>query len=179
MQSNKQSNLSFYQNSTDIQNNSESVTNTKTISTKDLVNNSKVLKRSRRLEILRKYNFHLVKTNKISFNHFKKGVDSLKKLVENNWDKFVAVTPIITENTKVTPQIENETQTIDNQIQVAQTQINRLTKLNSFATLLQKKSNKKSFYKYRQILLSIRNKTDLKQRVLNLLVWEHERLEVA
>jgi hypothetical protein len=174
MQSNKQSNLSFYQNSTDIQNNSESVTNTKTISTKDLVNNSKVLKRSRRLEILRRYNFHLVKTNKISFNHFKKGVDSLKKLVENNWDKFVAVTPIITENTKVTP--ENETQTLDNQIQVTQTQINRLTKLNSFATLLQKKSNKKSFYKYRQILLSIRNKTDLIQRVLNLLVWEQVRL---
>jgi valyl-tRNA synthetase len=80
------------------------------------------------------------------------------------------------ENTKFTPQIENETQTIDNQIEVTQTQINRLTKLNFFATLLQKKSNKKSFYKYRQILLSIRNKTDLKQRVLNLLVWEKERL---
>ncbi len=170
--------IESYQNLTDIQNNSESVTNTKTISTKDLVNNSKVLKRSRRLEILRRYNFHLVKTNKISFNHFKKGVDSLKKLVENNWDKFVAVTPIITENTKVTPtpQIENEIQTLDNQIEVTQTQINRLTKLNSFATLLQKKSNKKSFFKYRQILLSIRNKTDLKQRVLNLLVWEKERL---
>jgi hypothetical protein len=71
---------------------------------------------------------------------------------------------------------ENEIQTIDNQIQVTQTQINRLTKLNFFATLLQKKSNKKSFYKYRQILLSIRNKIDLKQRVLNLLVWEKERL---
>jgi hypothetical protein len=71
---------------------------------------------------------------------------------------------------------ENEIQTIDNQIQVTQTQINRFNKLNSFATLLQKKSNKKSFYKYRQILLSIKNKTDLKQRVLNLLVWEKERL---
>lgn len=42
------------------------------------------------------------------------------------------------ENTKVTPQIENEIQILDNQIQVTQTQINRLTKLNSFATLLQK-----------------------------------------
>ena len=71
---------------------------------------------------------------------------------------------------------KNEIQTLDNQIQVTQTQINRLTKLNSFATFLQKKLNKQSFYKYRQILLSIRNKTDLKQRVLNLLVWEQERL---
>ncbi len=35
------------------------------LSNEDLVNNSKVLKKNRRLETLRKYNFHLVQTNKI------------------------------------------------------------------------------------------------------------------
>ncbi|MDD2896710.1 MAG: hypothetical protein PHG81_11905 [Aliarcobacter sp.] len=108
--------------------------------------------------------------------------DSLGEAIENDdlelHDEILpvlrAIKTEIQNRNKVTP--ENEIQTIDNQIQVTQTQINRFNKLNSFATFLQKKSNKKSFYKYRQILLSIRNKIDLKQRVLNLLAWEKERL---
>ncbi len=108
--------------------------------------------------------------------------DSLGEAIENDdlelHDEILpvlrAIKTEIQNRNKVTP--ENEIQTLDNQIQVTQTQINRFNKLNSFATFLQKKSNKKSFYKYRQILLSIRNKIDLKQRVLNLLVWEKERL---
>lgn len=71
-----------------IQKNEES---NKTISIEDLINNNIVLKRSRRLETLRKYNFHLVQTNKISFEKYKKGVDSLKIQVEKNWDKFIPI----------------------------------------------------------------------------------------
>jgi|GEM_PF-6327948 len=108
--------------------------------------------------------------------------DSLGEAIENDdlelHDEILpvlrAIKTEIQNRNKVTP--ENEIQTLDNQIQVTQTQINRFNKLDSFATFLQKKSNKKSFYKYRQILLSIRNKIDLKQRVLNLLVREKERL---
>jgi CHAT domain-containing protein len=144
MQSNKQSNSSFYQNQTKI-------------------NFIKVL--------IEKYENKFTYQNNLMIASNQRLISLIIKHLQSLKAKLNEL-----ENTKVTPQIENEIQTIDNQIQVTQTQINRLTKLNSFATLLQKKSNKKSFYKYRQILLSIRNKTDLKQRVLNLLVWEKERL---
>jgi hypothetical protein len=63
----------------------------KELSNEDLVNNSKVLKKNRRLETIREYNFHLVQTNKISFEKYKKGVDSLKIQVERNWDKFIPI----------------------------------------------------------------------------------------
>ena len=85
--------------------------------------------------------------------------------------------PLFYQNkTNIQNEEKKEIHVLDNQINTLQLKINRFNKLNSFATFLQKKSNKKSFYKYRQILLSIRNKIDLKQRVLNLLVWEQERL---
>lgn len=85
--------------------------------------------------------------------------------------------PLFYQNkTNIQNEEKKEINILDNQINTLQLKINRFNKLDSFATLLQKKSNKKSFYKYRQILLSIRNKIDLKQRVLNLLVWEKERL---
>ncbi len=85
--------------------------------------------------------------------------------------------PLFYQNkTNIQNEEKKEINILDNQINTLQLKINRFNKLNSFATFLQKKSNKKSFYKYRQILLSIRNKIDLKQRVLNLLVWEKERL---
>jgi CHAT domain-containing protein len=144
MQSNKQSNSSFYQNQTKI-------------------NFIKVL--------IEKYENKFTYENNLMIASNQRLISLIIKHIQSLKAKLNEL-----ENTKFTPQIENETQTIDNQIEVTQTQINRLTKLNFFATLLQKKSNKKSFYKYRQILLSIRNKTDLKQRVLNLLVWEKERL---
>jgi CHAT domain-containing protein len=144
MQSNKQSNSSFYQNQTKI-------------------NFIKVL--------IEKYENKFTYENNLMIASNQRLISLIIKHIQSLKAKLNEL-----ENTKVTPQIENEIQTIDNQIQVTQTQINRLTKLNSFATLLQKKLNKKSFYKYRQILLSIRNKIDLKQRVLNLLVWEKERL---
>jgi CHAT domain-containing protein len=144
MQSNKQSNSSFYQNQTKI-------------------NFIKVL--------IEKYENKFTYQNNLMIASNQRLISLIIKHLQSLKAKLNEL-----ENTKVTPQIENEIQTIDNQIQVTQTQINRLTKLNSFATLLQKKLNKKSFYKYRQILLSIRNKIDLKQRVLNLLVWEKERL---
>lgn len=85
--------------------------------------------------------------------------------------------PLFYQNkTNIQNEEKKEINILDNQINTLQLKINRFNKLSSFATFLQKKSNKKSFYKYRQILLSIRNKIDLKQRVLNLLVWEKERL---
>lgn len=85
--------------------------------------------------------------------------------------------PLFYQNkTNIQNEEKKEINLLDVQINTLQLKINRFNKLNSFATFLQKKSNKKSFYKYRQILLSIRNKIDLKQRVLNLLVWEKERL---
>lgn len=85
--------------------------------------------------------------------------------------------PLFYQNkTNIQNEEKKEINILDNQINTLQLRINRFNKLDSSATLLQKKSNKKSFYKYRQILLSIRNKIDLKQRVLNLLVWEKERL---
>ncbi len=63
-----------------------------TLSNNDLIHNHKVFKKDRRLETLRLYNFHLVRTNKISFEKYKKGVVSLKILIDNNWDKLIAVT---------------------------------------------------------------------------------------
>lgn len=63
-----------------------------TLSTNHLINNNKVLKKNRRFETLRLYNFHLVRTNKISFEKYKKGVISLKILIDNNWDKLIAFT---------------------------------------------------------------------------------------
>lgn len=85
--------------------------------------------------------------------------------------------PLFYQNkTNIQNEEKKEINILDNHINTLQLKINRFNKLSSFATFLQKKSNKKSFYKYRQILLSIRNKIDLKQRVLNLLVWEKERL---
>ncbi|QKF67046.1 hypothetical protein AVENP_1494 [Arcobacter venerupis] len=144
MQSNKQSNSSFYQNQTQI-------------------NFIKVL--------IEKYENKFTYENNLMIASNQRLISLIIKHIQSLKAKLNEL-----ENIKVTPQIENEIQTIDNQIQATQTQINRLTKLNSFSTLLQKKSNKKSFYKYRQILLSIINKIDLKQRVLNLLVWEKERL---
>lgn len=63
-----------------------------TLSNNDLIHNHKVFKKDRRLETLRLYNFHLVRSNKISFEKYKKGVVSLKILIDNNWDKIIAVT---------------------------------------------------------------------------------------
>ncbi|MFA6740765.1 MAG: hypothetical protein WCR78_04680 [Arcobacteraceae bacterium] len=187
MQSNKQSNLPFYQNNTNIQNNLESVINTQTLSIEDLLNHSssfddmysylnKFFTKEQLIKFDNEMNINLLdvcftKKHCILILCKKYGFEPTKYFVWNDYEVFDT-----TENIKVTPQIENEIQILDNQIQVTQTQINRINKLNSFATFLQKKSNKKSFYKYRQILLSIRNKIDLKQRVLNLLVWEKERL---
>lgn len=146
MQSNNQSNPLFYQNKTNIQNQTK-------------INFIKVL--------IEKYENKFTYENNLMIASNQRLISLIIKHIQSLKAKLNEL-----ENTKLTPEI----QTLDNQIQVTQTQINRLTKLNSFATLLQKKSNKKSFYKYRQILLSIRNKIDLKQRVLNLLVWEKERL---
>lgn len=150
MQSNNQSNPLFYQNKTNIQNQTK-------------INFIKVL--------IEKYENKFTYENNLMIASNQRLISLIIKHLQSLKAKLNEL-----ENIKVTPQIENEIQTLDNQIQVTQTQINRFNKLNSFATFLQKKSNKKSFYKYRQILLSIRNKIDLKQRVLNLLVWEKERL---
>lgn len=68
------------------------ITDVGTLSNNDLIHNHKVLKKDRRLETLRLYNFHLVRTNKISFEKYKKGVISLKNLIDNNWDKIITVT---------------------------------------------------------------------------------------
>lgn len=58
----------------------------KTIPIEDLVNNNKVIKKNRRIETLRKYNFYL---NRTSFDKYKKGVNSLKRLKDKNWSKFI------------------------------------------------------------------------------------------
>lgn len=63
-----------------------------TLSTNHLINNNKVLKKNRRFETLRLYNFHLVRTNKISFEKYKKGIVSLKIIIDNNWDKLFLFT---------------------------------------------------------------------------------------
>ena len=149
MQSNNQSNLLFYQNndkSTNIE-----------------------LKRKRISELL-SIQFDKCSAYKITWEQYQRNVKRLRYLYINlKEDKKE-----IQEVNEVTP--TTATKTISNDINTLSNQINRLTKLNSYATFLQKRSNKKSFYKYREILLSIRNKTDLKQRVLNLLLWEKERI---
>lgn len=62
-----------------------------TFSNNDLIHNYKIFKKDKRLETLRLYNFHLVRTDKISFEKYKKGVISLKKLIDNNWNKIILV----------------------------------------------------------------------------------------
>jgi hypothetical protein len=187
MQSNKQSNSSFYQNNEEKQNSRPN-----TISTDDLIKSNKLLIKNRKFETLRKYAFHLVSKDKISFEKYQSTSKRLKIIIDTNWNKYVAFWELINSsinNHSTVSQTEintlNElipvtpttaTKTISNDINTLTNQINRLTKLNSYATFLNRNLEKITFYKYRQILLSIRNKIDLKQRVLNLLLWEKERL---
>ena len=84
--------------------------------------------------------------------------------------------PLFYQNkTNIQNEEKKEINILDKQINTLQLKVNIFNKLNSFTTFLQKKSNKKSFYKYRQTLLSIRNKIDLKQRVLNLFLPDVKR----
>jgi hypothetical protein len=165
MQSNNQSNSLFYQNKTKKQN-----PTTTTISNDDLIKLNKLLIKNRKFETLRKYAFHLVSKDKISFEKYQSTSKRLKIIIERNWNNYVAFCQLLKSSNN------NHSTVSKNEINTLTNQINRLTKLNSYATFLNRNLEKITFNKYRQTLITIRNKIDLKQRVLKLLLWEKERL---
>lgn len=136
-----------------------------------------------RLITLKHFSILLTERKKITFDKFLQNKNRLENRISKH-NNTISIKPItkvsqteintLNELIPVTP--TTTTETISNDINTLTNQINRLTKLNSYATFLNRNLEKITFNKYRQILLSIRNKTDLKQRVLNLLIWEKERL---
>jgi hypothetical protein len=187
MQSHTQSNLSFYQNQAKKEN--KRIKLRISFATRRIFKNfiSQEIKKNhqvQRLITFKRFYILLAERKKITFDKYLQNKTRLENRISKH-NNTISIKPI----TKVIPTTEintlNElipvtpttaTKTILNDINTLTNQINRLTKLNSYATFLNRNLEKITFYKYRQILLSIRNKIDLKQRVLNLLLWEKERL---
>ena len=111
MQSHTQSNSSFYQNNEEKQNSRPN-----TISTDDLIKSNKLLIKNRKFETLRKYAFHLVSKNKISFEKYQITSKRLKIIIDTNWNKYVAFWELINSS-------------INNHSTVSQTEINTLNEL--------------------------------------------------
>lgn len=59
------------------------------IKTLEIFDTTRFIRKNRRIETLRKLNFHFERTNKISFDKYKKCVISLKIIVDRNWNDFV------------------------------------------------------------------------------------------
>jgi hypothetical protein len=187
MQSHTQSNLSFYQNQAKKEN--KRIKLRISFATRRIFKNfiSQEIKKNhqvQRLITFKRFYILLAERKKITFDKYLQNKTRLENRISKH-NNTISIKPI----TKVIPTTEintlNElipvtpttaTKTILNDINTLTNQINRLTKLNSYATFLNRNLEKITFYKYRQILLSIRNKIDLKQRILNLLLWEKERL---